>query len=165
MSKRKLPTKEEYLRLKDQAYKNYKKIKPVKCSYLNMNVVFNSDGFRHIIYRSRGKKRHMNTQLLRFQLIDKAVRLIGTSNTLQEYESIKTEVITEDHHIDVTKIKEIEYFGFIGIVEGWKIKVIIKKEGNGNPIFWSVIPNWVTSKKRDNNFKRYLNHSGNLKED
>ena len=107
----------------------------------------------------------MNTQSLGFRLLDKAIKLIRNSNILQEYESLKTEVITEDHHMKVTKIKEIEYFGFIGIIDGWKIKVIVKKVGNGRPIFWSVIPNWTTNRKRDKKLKKYLNHSGNLEED
>ena len=165
MTKRKLPSKEYYIKMKKVAYKKYKLIKQVNCPYLNKKVIFNSDGFRHIIYRSKGKKRHINTQLLRFRLLDKAVDLIKKTNTVQEYESIKTEVVTEDHYIKVTKVKEIEYFGFIGIVDGWKIKVIVKRKGNGNPIFWSVIPNWVTNRKRDKNFRKYLNHSGNLRED
>ena len=46
----------------------------------------------------------------------------------------------------------------------WKIKVIVMKKGNGNPIFWSVIPNWVTNRKRDTQ-KKYVNFSGNMKED
>ncbi|PJE68452.1 hypothetical protein COU94_01785 [Candidatus Shapirobacteria bacterium CG10_big_fil_rev_8_21_14_0_10_38_8] len=41
-----------------------------------------------------------------------------------------------------------KYFGFIAIVDGWKIKIIIKQVGNGAPFFWSVIPNWVTNRKR-----------------
>ncbi len=165
MPKNESLTQKEYLLIKAKAYRKYKQIESVECPYLKREVVFNSNGFRHIIYKSKNKKRHINTQLLRFNLLDKAVELIANSNTLQEYESIKAEVSTKDHGVSVIKIKKTEYFGFIGIINGWKIKVIVKRIGNGNPIFWSVIPNWTTNKKRDGNFKKYLNHTGNLKED
>lgn len=165
MSKGKTPTKRNYLKIKNETYKKYISIKRVRCPYLKRDVSFNSNGFRHMIYRSKGKKRHINTQLLRFKLLEKATDLIKKSSTLQEYESIKTEVATEDHHIKIIKIKEIEYFGFIGIIDGWKLKVVVKKEGNANPIFWSVIPNWTTNRKRDKQFKKHLNHSGDLEED
>ena len=160
----KIPTKEEYKKARDKAYKEYKSINKIFCPYLNGDVSFTSDGFRHIIYRSNKKKRHPNTQMLRFNLLNKAVRMIQNTHILQEYESREIEMIVENHNIKVSKIIKTEYYGFIGILDGWKIKVIVMKKGNGNPVFWSVIPNWVTSKKRDTQ-KRYLNFSGNMQED
>jgi len=74
----------------------------------------------------------------------KAVELLHLTTTLQEYQHTGN----------------AEYFGFIAILEGWKIKVIVKKTKNGNPHFLSVIPNWTTNKKRDR-----LLHKGNLEED
>lgn len=52
------------------------------------------------------------------------------------------------------------FFGFIAIINNWKIKVIVKKMGQEEPFFWSVIPNWVTSPKRDKIF-----YGGSLEED
>ena len=55
------------------------------------------------------------------------------TTTLQEYE----------------ENKRVSYYGFIAIIDNWKLKVIIKKRGTGRPYFWSVIPNWRTRRKAD----------------
>lgn len=140
--------KKVYSSCKNKAYRDYKKIVGVYCPYLKQTVRFNSKGFWHIIYRSRNKKRDIKNQLMRFKLLSNSVQVIQKSHTLQEYEKSK-------------KLGEhIQYFGFIAIIAGWKIKVIVKKRGKGAPLFWSVIPNWITNKKRD----RVL-YKGNLEED
>ena len=81
---------------------------------------------------------------MRFNLIQKAVCVIRLTTTLQEYE----------------KTHNTLYYGFIAIIDGWKIKVIVKKVGNGAPFFWSVIPNWITNRKRDKFF-----YKGNMEKD
>lgn len=58
--------------------------------------------------------------------------------------------------------RTLEFFGYIAVIDGWKIKVIVRKDGNGKPYFWSVIPNWVTNKKRD---EKFLHYTGSLEED
>ena len=125
----------KYEQLKNSTYKKYKKIGKIHCPYLRMKVSFNSKGFWHMIYTGRNKKRDIRSQKPRFLLLEKAVKIVRLSATLQEYEEIKKQKVT--------------YFGFIAIIENWKIKVIVKKIGNGKHFFWSVIPNWITNRKRD----------------
>lgn len=136
----------KYLELKNSAYRFYHKIKFIYCPYLKSPVIFNAGGFWHLIYTGRNKKRDRQTQMLRFKLLPKAVELLKLTTTLQEYEERKR--------------GKIKYFGFIAILDDWKIKVIVKKAGNGAFHFWSVIPNWVTSIKRD----RIL-HKGDMEAD
>ncbi len=136
----------KYNQIKQQAYKKYKKINQVYCPYLKDKISFNSQGFWHMIYTARNKKRPRSVQLLRFKLMPYAVQIVKITTTLQEVEKIRR--------------KRIIYFGFIAIIEGWKIKVIVKKVGRGKPIFWSVIPNWITNRKRDR-----LLHKGSMKYD
>jgi len=163
MDNKNIPTTEEYRKARNKAYEEYKGIGKVFCPYLNTDVHFTSDGFRHIIYKSKGKQRHFNTQILRFNLLSKAVEIIRRSHILQEFDSIQSEMVVEDHNLKVSKIVKVAYYGFIGIIDDWKIKVIVKKTGSGNPVFWSVIPNWVTNKKRDIK-KKYKTFSGNMEE-
>ena len=139
-----------YTRIKNQAYRKYKRIKKVYCPCLKTKVSFNSKGFWHIIYRSRNKKRDVKSQILRFKLLDKAAQLVKLSHTLQEYQEVRR-----------GRKKNIRYYAFIGILDEWKIKVIVKQVGNARPLFWSVIPNWRTG-KRDR--RRYL-YKGNLEAD
>lgn len=75
-------------RIKNQAYKKYKRIGKVRCPYLKTKVAFNSKGFWHIIYRSRNQKRDVKSQILRFKLLDKAAKLIKLSHALQEYQEL-----------------------------------------------------------------------------
>jgi len=156
--------KPNYEKTKDNAFKEYQQIEEVYCPNLKKKVVFNSNGFLHIIYKSKGKKREEPAQLMRLKLLSKAVEIIKATTTIQEYDSFTKEMLVKDHKLRVFKLTKVEYFGYIAIISGWKIKVIIKKIGNGSPFFWSVIPNWVTNKKRDQKFT-YKNFSGNLEED
>ena len=136
----------DYILLKNKAYKRYRKIIQVNCPYLKAPVVFNSQGFWHLIYTGRNEKRDKKNQILRFQLLNKAIYLISITSTLQEFE--------------VRKDNNTIYYGFIAIIEGWKIKVIVKKTGNGSYTFWSVIPNWITNARRDRRLSK-----GNMEKD
>lgn len=125
--------------LKNKAYKRYKKIEKIYCPYLKTYIVFNAKGFWHLIYSSRNKKRDLQSQKLRFQLLDKAVKILKITTTLQE--------------LQVERKVGIIYFGFIAITDIFKIKIIIKKVGNGKYFFWSVIPNWRTRRRERLLFK------------
>ncbi len=135
-----------YHQLRQNTYKKYKSIDKIHCPYFRKQIHFTSQGFWHLVYSRRSKTRDRKTQELRFKLLIKAAKVIKTTTTLQEYQKIP--------------YKNIFYYGFIAIIDGWKIKVIVKKRGKGKLIFWSVIPNWTTNKKRDR-----LLHKGNMRID
>lgn len=154
---------QDYQTTKDQTYNKYKTIRQVYCPYLKENIIFNSNGFRHLIYKNKHIKRDETTQLFRFRLLPKAVKLLTITTTLQEEEKYKSDFLIKQHNLRIEKKKDVVYLGFIAIIDRWKIKVIVKKIGNGNYFFWSVIPNWITNRKRDTN-KKYINFSGDLEE-
>lgn len=153
-----------YAKIKNLAYVEYKKVNKVYCPHLKQSVKYNSNGFWHIVYKAKNKKREASSQLIRFKLLSKASKLLKLTTTLQEFDSYHKSISADNHGTKITKLTKIEYYGDIGIIDGWKIKVIVKKVGNGEPFFWSVIPNWVTNKKRDGK-PRYQNSRGNLEED
>jgi|APSaa5957512622_1039677.scaffolds.fasta_scaffold75780_1 hypothetical protein len=135
-----------YHQLRQSTYKKYKLISKIHCPYFRKQIHFTSQGFWHLIYTGRNKPRDKKTQKLRLKLLNQAVKVIKTTNTLQEYQKIP--------------YKNIYFYGFIAIIDGWKIKVIVKKRGKGKLVFWSVIPNWTTNNKRDR-----LLHKGNMEID
>ena len=94
----------------------------------------------------------------------KASKLLKITTTVQEQDSYKSTIKVKEFGERVKRTKVMQYYGFIAIIDGWKVKVIVKKIGNGEPFFWSIIPNWVTNKKRDLG-KKYINFSGNLESD
>ncbi len=113
--------------------------KVVFCPYFHQKIFFNSNGFHHLRYSSR-RERPQKEQLLKFNLLPLAINVIKKSGTIQEYRSdfIKNRKKPGS--------KNVAYWAFIAICSAKtgknniKIKVILRKVGNGNIIFWSVMP-------------------------
>ncbi|MDP3729276.1 MAG: hypothetical protein Q8R26_00770 [bacterium] len=108
--------------------------------YLKNEVILNSDGFHHLQFSAR-RERQKNEQLLKFSLIPLAIGIIKKAGTLQEYR--KGFVTIEKKSKDgFAPVKSAEYWGFVAIVGGnqIKIKVVLRRIGDGNITFWSVMP-------------------------
>ncbi len=89
-------------------------------------------GFKHLIWKKNtGKRKHYDT-IERFRSLTHINSILSKSGTLQEYEK-----------------RDLEYFGFIAIIENKKYKVIVGKDINNTYKFISIIPAWKTG-KRDN---------------
>lgn len=125
---------------KEKARQIYDRQKTIFSPYLQAQVVLNSDGFHHLQFSDR-RERSKEEQLLKFSLLPLAMDIIKKSATLQEYrkEPIRVRRPSKDG-LSLTKIAE--YFGFVAIVGENKIKVrvIVRRIGDGNFIFWSVMP-------------------------
>jgi len=125
---------------KEKAREVYGKHKTIFSPYLNVQVILNSDGFHHLQFSDR-RERSKEEQSLKFSLLLLALEIIRRSTTLQEYrkEPIRVRRPSKDG-LSMTKIAE--YFGFIAITGERKIKIraIVRRIGDGNYIFWSVMP-------------------------
>lgn len=108
--------------------------------YLKSEVVFNSDGFHHLQFSAR-RERDKKEQLLKFSLLPLALIVIKNSGTLQEYRKGLTTVGKKSKD-GFSLTKSTEYWGFVAIVgeNKIKIKVILRRVGDGNITFWSVMP-------------------------
>ena len=109
--------------------------------YLGCDVVLNSDGFHHLQFSAR-RERTKQEQLLKFSLLPLALETVRRSGTLQEYRRVLQPVGTNRR--GETGLKHVEYWGFIAILERRearvKIRTVLRRIGNGNVIFWSVMP-------------------------
>ncbi len=153
-----------YEKLRADAQKYYASIGKIFCPALHNYVFFASDAFNHIIFKSARTERERSSQIMRFKLLAKAKKLIETSSTYQEFEETIHEFNVKSFKRSVKKSKVVRYWGIIAIVDGYKIKVIIRKIGdNGGLHFWSIVPAWVTNKYRDRKFIATM--KGNPKED
>ena len=125
---------------KEKSKEIYNKQRTIFNHYLQTQVVLNSDGFHHLQFSDR-HERSKEEQLLKFSLLPLALDIIKKSTTLQEFrkEPIRISRPSKDG-FSLTKIAE--YFGFIAIVGDKKIKirVIVRRVGDGNFTFWSVMP-------------------------
>ena len=142
-----------YEKLKETAQGMYNSTRPILCPALNENVYFNAEGFNHIIFKGSHREREKSSQMMRFKLLHRALKLIGLSTTYQEYEETLKEFEVKSFKHKITKTKPVRYWGIIAITDGRKIKVILRKIGdNGQLHFWSIVPAWTTNKYRDIKF-------------
>jgi len=153
-----------YEKLRDDARTFYTSTRPVQSPALGEFVHFTAEGFNHIVFKGSRSERERSSQILRFKLLPKAVKLIGLSTTYQEYEETLKEFEVKSFKKKVRKSKPVKYWGIIAIINGRKIKVILRKIGdNGQLHFWSVVPAWTTNKYRD--IRLFSTMKGNPEED
>jgi hypothetical protein len=129
----------------------YKDTKSVFCPYFNKNVTFNSDGFHHLRYNGSGSEREKVSQINKFLLLPKAIEIINKSGTLQQYRK-QWGAVGRKHNSDGSRpVKEMEYYAFEGILGAGnnmlRVKTIVRRVGNGEPHFWSVMSDINLRKK------------------
>ncbi|OGF88636.1 hypothetical protein A3I94_03960 [Candidatus Giovannonibacteria bacterium RIFCSPLOWO2_02_FULL_43_54] len=107
---------------------------------MKSEVVFNSDGFHHLQFSAR-RERDKQEQLLKFSLLPLAITVIKNSGTLQEHRK-EFVAVGKKGKDGLSRTKEAEYWGFVAIVGENKIKIrtILRRVGDGNVTFWSVMP-------------------------
>ncbi|MFH1575798.1 MAG: hypothetical protein ABIB55_02545 [Candidatus Nealsonbacteria bacterium] len=125
---------------KERARAFYGAQKSVYNPYLRGQIIFNSDGFHHLQFSAR-RERNKKEQLLKFSLLPLAIVIIKNSGTLQEYRKGLTAVGKKSRD-GLVPMKITEYWGFVAIVgeKQIKIRVVLRRIGDGNIIFWSVMP-------------------------
>lgn len=133
--------KDVYLIFKNRSKEIFEKNKQIYCPYFKQNIILNSDGFHHLQFSSR-RERDKKEQVLKFNLLPLAISIIKKSGTLQEYRKLLSPVGKRSQKESMTICKIIEYWSFIAINDNKtiKIKVVLRRIGNGNIIFWSVMP-------------------------
>lgn len=153
-----------YHKLREDAQKYYNGIGRVFSPAFDKEVHFTAEGFNHIVFKSARTEREKSSQVMRFKLLHLAKKLIEVSTTYQEYEETIKEFDVMSYKKRVRKSMPVKYWGIIAIIDGRKIKVIIRKIGeNGTFQFWSIVPAWVTNKYRDIKFVTTM--KGNPDED
>lgn len=141
-----------YDSLRDDTRAWYKSLKPIQSPALNNLVHFTSEGFEHIIFKRARAERDKSSQMMRLKLLPRAVKLIEQSTTFQEYEETIKQFAVKRRKKNELISKKVVYWGIIAIVNERKIKVIIRKIGEGQLHFWSIVPAWTTNKYRDTRF-------------
>ena len=43
----------------------------------------------------------------------------------------------------------VKYWGFVAIIDKFRVKVVVRQVGNSKAEFYSVIPAWITKQYRD----------------
>lgn len=130
-----------FLERKEKTKAVYLSKKEIYSPYFQKNIVLNSDGFHHLQFSAR-RERNKKEQLLKFSLLPLAFQIVKKSGTIQEYRKTLAPVGEKSKRDGFVSAKEIEYWGLVAIVGSKliKIKVILRRVGDGNINFWSVMP-------------------------
>jgi len=128
-----------YEGLRAQTKEIFERNSLIHCPYFGTDVVLNAEGLHHLRY-SAERERTKPEQMLKFRLLPLALDVIRKSGTVQEYRKI-WQAIGKKGADGMRVAKEVEYWGLVAIVgpRPDKIRVILRRVGNGNITFWSVI--------------------------
>ncbi len=123
--------------------------KSIRNPYFQTDIILNSDGFHHLQFSAR-RERNKREQLLKFSLLPLGLEIIRKAGTVQEYRKLLTPIDKPSPHDGSVLMKEVEYWGLVAIIGKKKIKVrtILRRVGDGNITFWSVM---LYSKIRNGN--------------
>ena len=125
---------------KEKAKAAYDAQREIHCPYFKTNVILNSEGFHHLQFSAR-RERAKKEQLFKFNLLPLGLELIRKSGTVQEYRRMLTPIGKKSPRDGSVAMKEVEYWGLIGIIGTQKVKVraVLRRIGTGNITFWSVM--------------------------
>lgn len=140
--------KDQTKALKKKAKKFFSQNGNVQCpAFPDEKVVFNSKGLSHLFYKGSRKtsSRSLEEASVRVGLLSRALKLLQVMPLAQEEFSL----------IDY-RHRRCYYFAFEAVVGGRRIKVIVRKVGDGNLHFWSVIPAWRKTRGERVNAKNDL---------
>lgn len=133
---------EKYWEVRRKTERYYKSIGAVYCPYFGEEVKFDSTGFKHLIYKSWGKKRSLGEQSYRFKLLYLVSEILSKSHTLQGYEERNMFVRQNINSRWEKVLKPVYYYIFIAIIEDIRIKVVVREISGEKMKFHSVYPFW-----------------------
>lgn len=135
------PDAEYFNTRKERAKAIFSAHKAIRNPYFQTEIVLNSDGFHHLQFSAR-RERNKREQLLKFSLLPLGLEIIRKSGTIQEYRKLLTPIGKPSASTGAVSMKEVQYWGLVAIVGENKIKVrtVLRKVGDGNITFWSVMP-------------------------
>jgi hypothetical protein len=125
-----------------QIYDNIKR--PAWCKCLHRKINFNAQGFHHLLYDGLGHERSSSEQRYKLLLIPLIPSVLTTAPDAT-YKKVKERINRKKN----SPVKEIQYWSLTALVgkdRDVKVKVILKRVGAGQIIFWSVM-RLKTSKK------------------
>jgi len=120
--------------------RQYDSIRRVRCPYLGADVLFNDDGFDHLLFRDRRHSRPLKEQLSRLRSLPVAVAILKRSGTVQEYRMSRVFVRFKPGKKWSQQLVEVVFFCFLALVEGRRYKVIVRLMKGGEYEFHSVFP-------------------------
>ena len=116
---------------------DYKKWLPVYSKVLNEYVVFNTKGFNHLRFRTDNTPRNKKEAKYKLGLLPLVRPVIHNAPVFEKY-TRRTSPVGGSRKV---VLKEIDYWSIVAVVgkQNVKIRVVIRRIGNGQIHFWSVM--------------------------
>lgn len=129
-----------YKRLREETKGLFDANPELPCPYFDSPVYLNSEGFHHLRYSAR-RERTKPEQMLKFSLVPLALEVIKRSETIQEHRRLWQPIGKPSPRDGMRPAKEVTYWGLVAIIgpRPSKIRVILRRVGDGKVIFWSVM--------------------------
>jgi hypothetical protein len=126
----------------EETRKIYERQKSIYSPYFEELITCTSDGFNHLLFKTSRLPRSVAEQNLKLRLLKKGIGILKRARTLQEYR-VQYEKVGKQDRNGFTKTRRVEYWAFHDIVgdkNRFLMRVIVRKVGNGQIHFWSVMP-------------------------
>jgi hypothetical protein len=124
----------------------YSKIGSVSCPYFNEKIAFNAKGIRHLKFKSDGLARIREDQYPRLKLVLLAPEVLKLSRTVQGIWHTKRFEEQKTYGGWQRILKDVSYYEFMAVLQGVRLKVIVKEVADGGKHFFSIIPFWGIDK-------------------
>lgn len=126
-----------YEEVRKKAKEFYGKIGRVWCPALNDYVVFNSVGFRHLVWKG-AEQRPQKEQERRFGLMSNAKNILATHCGAVEFREEIEMGIVRKHGIKMRRLSRARFWGLSDERGGKTITIVIRQIGYRNKHFFSI---------------------------
>ncbi|OGF35950.1 hypothetical protein A2482_03365 [Candidatus Falkowbacteria bacterium RIFOXYC2_FULL_48_21] len=148
----------EFQNVRKKAELFYQSVGELFCPALKSKIKFNSDGFHHLRYDNSRAERSKPEQKNKLLFLKKAIVILQVATTIQEYRKT-VQAVGKVRQDGFRKTSLVEYFGFVAITNlanGIRVKVIVRKMGDGDYHFWSLMPLWRQERITNNQVARFV---------
>lgn len=148
---------EQFKRIKEKGEELYKSLSKVYYPYFKEEISFNAKGLEHLKFKEKDHARSLEDQLIRFRILKLAPEVLSQTKTVQGISEQRVFELVRSNNRTEKVLVDAMYYEFIAILDGVRVRVVIKQIGTAPKYFWSIIPFWKVS--RGNGKRKH--HYGN----
>ncbi len=133
-------TDAEFLHVRQQAEEHYRAYGDVHCPYFQGNVHFNTEGFRHLLFKSWNRGRDRRDQFMRLKHLARPPEILRLSRTVQGIQETSEWERRHRHGRWEKLLAPVTYYEFLAVLDKRRFKVIVKQLPGGERVFWTLVP-------------------------
>ncbi|MBI3442589.1 MAG: hypothetical protein HY007_02385 [Candidatus Sungbacteria bacterium] len=103
-------------------------------------IVFNAQGFHHLFYEPDGTARNIGEIIYKLTLFPLAIPVVKNATSIAEKRSAEVRK-SRKKRAPLQKAKYYALVAKVGTKNPVAVRVILRKVGGGNLIFWSIMKN------------------------